>query len=101
MSEIDSSSREFQAQFLQLQRSALIDTQTLFQLMIEKGICTVDEILETRESVEASNPDVSRIDKEIEAVTGQAPKVTVQQQSKTALMNQLRDLIQELNSAST
>lgn len=90
-------SDDFNLKFLQLQRSALIDTQTLFQLMIEKGICTVDEILATRETVEANNPDVARIDKEIESITGVVPKSNIQQQSKSALLNQLKDLIEALN----
>ena len=90
-------SDDFNLKFLQLQRSALIDTQTLFQLMIEKGICTVDEILATRETVEANNPDVARIDKEIESITGEPLKPSVAQQSKSALLDQLRDLIQVLN----
>lgn len=91
-------SKEFQLQFLQLQRSALIDTQTLFQIMIEKGICTVDEIAQTRESVEINNPDVERISKEIAELQGvsyikpkQTPKVSPE------LLNQLKELIANLN----
>ena len=91
-------SKEFQLQFLQLQRSALIDTQTLFQLMIEKGICTVDEITQTRESVEINNPDVERISKEIAELQGVSytkpkliPKVSPE------LLSQLKELIANLN----
>lgn len=91
------SNDEFNLKFLQLQRSALIDTQTLFQIMIEKEICTVDDILSARESVEANNPDVARIDTEIQSITGEVPRSNIKQQSKSALMNQLKDLIQSLN----
>lgn len=88
---------KFSLEFLQLQRSALIDTQTLFQILIDKGVCTLDEILAIRENVEQNNPDVIRIGNQIESITGELPKSNVQQQSKSALMNQLKDLIQSLN----
>lgn len=92
-------SKEFQLQFLQLQRSALIDTQTLFQIMIEKGICTVDDITQTRESVECNHPDVRRIDKEIATIKGE--EYTGPQSNsisnKSALLNQLKDLVKSLN----
>ena len=57
--------------FLQLQRSALIDTQTIFQLLVEKGICNVDDIAATRQKVEMSDGSVKQIDAEIARLRGE------------------------------
>lgn len=95
---MEHNSTEFQLQFLQLQRSALIDTQTLFQIMVEKGICTVDEIAQARNSVECNNPDVERISREIAELQGVSyikPKPTPKVSPE--LLSQLKELIASLN----
>ena len=86
----------FKLLFLELQRSALIDTQTIFQLLIEKEICTVDEITQMRQTVECNNADVARIDQEIAAAKGEKyiPK-SLPRDTKKALMEQLQKLLQE------
>ena len=57
--------------FLQLQRSALIDTQTIFQLLVEKGTCNVDEVTATRQKVEMNDGSVKQIDAEIARLRGE------------------------------
>lgn len=50
---------------LQLQRSALIDIQTVIQVLIDKGLCTVDDIVQIRSKIESDSEDIKRIDKQI------------------------------------
>ena len=56
---------ELKLSLLQLQRSALIDTQTIMQILIDKGICEVADIMDTRYKIESSSEDVKRIDEAI------------------------------------
>ena len=65
--------KEFQIALLELQRSALIDTQTLFQILIEKDVCSVDEILSKRAQIENTNPDVASLDLKICNLKGESP----------------------------
>lgn len=90
---MDDLKSQLELMMLQLQRSALIDTQTLFQLLIEKGICTVDEITSMRGSVENTNSDVRRIDQQIAELKGEEYKPALSISNKTELMNQLRKLL--------
>lgn len=85
---------KFEILFLKLQRSALIDTQTLFQIMIEKGICTLDEIMTAHETVEQNNPDVKRIDDQLFELTGEHIQPLISK--KTLLLDQLQQLKAEL-----
>ena len=86
----------FDLHFLELQRSALIDTQTLFQIMIEKGICTVDEILSVHDRIESNNPDVRQLDNAIAELKGE--EVVPRNNSKSALLAQLQEMKKELMS---
>lgn len=85
---------ELRIMMLQLQRSALIDTQTLFQLLIEKGICSVEEITQLRQTIELNNEDVARIDNQIADLQGvERPN---KQLNKTELKDQLRMLLKDI-----
>lgn len=87
-------SDELRIEMLQLQKAALIDTQTIFQILVDKGICAVDEVVSTRERIEAANPDVHSLDVKIANLKGEE---LPQQPSKTELLAQLRQLIDSLN----
>jgi len=90
---------QLELMMLQLQRSALIDTQTLFQLLIEKEICTLDEITSMRNTVESNNGDVRRLDQQIAELKGEPYRPPLSISNKSELVNQLRKLLQsELNS---
>jgi hypothetical protein len=56
---------ELSISLLQLQRSALIDTQTVMQVMIDKGLCDLSDLVETRSRIEKESDDIKRIDQEI------------------------------------
>ena len=99
MDEFEDLKLHLETMMLQLQRSALIDTQTLFQIMIEKEICSIDEITEARSQVEENNKDVQRIDTEIEKLTGQRPKKYTQP-IKSELLDELKSLLNQLGNSS-
>lgn len=65
MENITEQIRQLNINLLQLQRSALIDTQTSLQLLVDKGICDVEDIVETRKKIETESEDVKRIDNAI------------------------------------
>lgn len=90
--------KEIQIALLQLQRSALIDTQTLMQLMIDKGICDSEDIVNTRSKIENESADILRIDKQIEAIGGTvaATPVPASVAAKDELKKQLHDLLVQL-----
>jgi len=81
---------------LQLQRSALIDTQTLFQILIDKNICSVDDIVCTRSEIETNNEDVHKLDSQI-AKLCQHADVPLNTLPKSVLMQQLKELLKDLN----
>lgn len=91
--------KEIKISLLQLQRSALIDTQTVMQLMVDKGICDVEDIVSTRTKIETESNDIRRIDKQIEEAGGQvlstpAPDAIA---NKEDARKQLKELLQQLN----
>lgn len=86
---------------LQLQRSALIDTQTVMQILVDKGICTLSEIVETRSKIEKESPDIDRIDQQIESLGGTVnltpvPEVISDKQELKHQLNQLKQLLQQV-----
>lgn len=90
--------KELQLNMLQLQRSALIDTQTLFQLMIDKGVCDVEDIVSTRTRVETDNEAILNIDEQIEHCGGTVSPTPVPDSiaAKEDLKAQLIELISQL-----
>ena len=89
---------ELQLALLQLQRSALIDTQTVMQLMIDKGICDTEDIVTTRSRIENESEDILRIDKQIEDCGGSVVSTPVPESisNKEDLKKQLHDLLLQL-----
>ena len=83
---------ELEIELLQLQRSALVDTQTIMQILIDKKICETSELIETRSKIESSSQDVARIDKQIESLGGVVPKV----QSSDMTMMPMKDKMKAL-----
>ncbi len=94
--------KELQLALLQLQRSALIDNQTVLQLMIDKGLCTVEEIVNMRIKIESDSPDIQRIDSEIVEHGGAITRTPVPESisNKSDLKNQLLNLINQLKDVS-
>lgn len=92
----DEDIKQFEISLLQLQRSALVDTQTLMQLLIDKGICTVDDIIDTRAKIEGTSPDVKRIDDQIIELGGAVPVVSCSVKSKNQQLGVLKELLKEL-----
>ena len=90
---------ELQIALLQLQRSALIDTQTIMQLMIDKGICDSEDIINTRSRIEDESEDIIRIDGEIKQHGGQVIKTPTPESvtHKEDLKKQLHQLLLQLN----
>lgn len=70
MKTIDQKLKDIEIALLQLQRSALIDTQAIMQIMLDKGLCTLEDILDTRSRIEDNSPDVKRIDDQIVSCGG-------------------------------
>lgn len=94
-------SNELEIALLQLQRSALIDTQTVLQLMLNKGIVQMDDIIETRSRIEHENSDVKRLDSAILAKGGQLietpqPDLNTYTSVKSQL-KQLEELLKQLS----
>lgn len=94
-------SSELEIALLQLQRSALIDTQTVLQLMLNKGIVQMDDIIETRSRIEHENSDVKRLDSAILAKGGQIIE-TPQPDPNTytsvkSQLKQLEELLKQLS----
>ena len=86
---------------LQLQRSALIDTQTIMQILVDKEICTLTELAETRAKIEKESPDVDRIDEQIQSLGGTVkltpiPEVIADKQELRNQLNQLKQLLQQV-----
>ena len=46
-------------------RKAVVETQTIEQFLVMKGICTIDEFREMRKKVEANSAEVIDLDKQI------------------------------------
>ena len=92
---------EIEIALLQLQRSALIDTQTIMQLMIDKGICDVEDIVNTRSRIEHESEDVKRIDNQIKQCGGVVSITPLPDDiaNKEELKKQLYTLIQELKNS--
>jgi len=92
---------ELEIALLQLQRSALIDTQTIMQILIDKEICTLTELTETRARIEKESPDVDRIDEQIQSLGGTVkltpvPEVIADKQELKNQLNQLKQLLQQV-----
>lgn len=87
-------------QLLQLQRSALIDTQTCLQLMLDKGICSLDDVLDARARIEAENEDVKKLSEQILSLGGTLPQADLGRGTKRAelqdQLKQLHDLIEQM-----
>ena len=96
LSEIDN----IKLQLLQLQRSALIDTQTCLQLMLDKGICSLDDVLDARARIEAENEDVKKLSEQILSLGGTLPQADLGTGTKRAelqdQLKQLHDLIEQM-----
>lgn len=93
--------KEIKIALLQLQRSALIDTQTIMQLLLDKGICDMEDIVETRKKIESESEDILRIDKAIELSGGQVSSTPVPEgvSKKEDLKKQLSELLSQLKSS--
>lgn len=91
--------KEIEIALLQLQRSALIDTQTVMQLMIDKGICDTEDIVNTRTRIEHESEDIKRIDDQIEKSGGSVVATPVPEaiSNKEDLKNQLKELVKQLS----
>ena len=87
--------KDLEIALLQLQRSALIDTQTIMQLLVDKGICSIDDIVSTRSKIETENKDILRIDEQIKELGGTviATPVPEGKIKKDALKKQLGELL--------
>lgn len=96
MDEFNNLKTQLELMMLQLQRSALIDTQTVFQILIDKGVCSADDIVSAKDTIECSNEDVRRLDEQIAKLQGKEYKPKV---NKSLLMDQLKQLLSQLNSA--
>lgn len=85
---------ELNISLLQLQRSALIDTQTVMQVMIDKGLCDLSDLVETRSRIEKESHDVKRIDEEIVSKGGTVCAAPIPENvgNKTQLQKQLDQL---------
>lgn len=97
MRSIDNELRELKIGLLQLQRSALIDTQAIMQILLDSGICTVDDIVSARERIENTSPEVKRLDDEIVLAGGEVIK-TPQTEKQKNIQEQvalLKDLIHQ------
>ena len=51
-------------------RSTYIEIQSLWRILVEKGICTIDEVKSTREYVEKTAPRVRELDNTIRELQG-------------------------------
>lgn len=94
---------QLQVALLQLQRSALIDTQTIMQIMVDKGICDLETIIETRSKIESESEDVKRINDQILSQGGTiviTPDSDIPIGKKAELKKQLAELKQLLSSIS-
>lgn len=93
--------RELEIALLQLQRSALIDTQTIMQLMIDKGICSVDDMVSTRSKIEQDSLDIWKIDKQIVEHGGQITQTPLSDSlsKKEDLKKELKNLISQLKNS--
>lgn len=102
MRSIDSELTELKIGLLQLQRSALIDTQAIMQILVDCGICTIDDIVNSRERIENESPEVARIDEEIIEAGGQIVKTpkTEKQKNVEEQINLLKDLLGQLTAES-
>lgn len=94
--------KDLEIALLQLQRSALIDTQTVMQLMIDKGICDVEDLVNTRSKIETENKDILRIDEQIkelggEVITTPIPESKAKKDELKKQLNELLSLLRETN----
>lgn len=98
MRSIEKDLKQLQIGLLQLQRSALIDTQAIMQILIDCEICTSEDIVNTRQKIEDTSPEVKRIDQEILASGGEISRtpLTEKQQNVQEQMNVLKDLLKQL-----
>lgn len=87
--------KDLEIALLQLQRSALIDTQTVMQLLVDKGICSIDDIVSTRSKIETENKDILRIDEQIKELGGTVTATPIPESKikKDALKKQLGELL--------
>ena len=91
---------------LQLQRSVLIDTQTILQVLLSKGICNLEDLAHIRTKIETENMQVLEINKAIESLGGSLPEVVntpIQSNSVTneqlQELQELQDLLEQLAKA--
>ena len=90
--------KDLQLSLLLLQRSALIDIQTVLQVMVDKGLCTLADIEEARCRIESDNPDIQRINAQIVEQGGEIPASPVLENhtNMQTQLNTLRDLLKQL-----
>lgn len=98
----DQELKEMQIALLQLQRSALIDTQTIMQILLDKGICELDDIIDTRAKIESQNKDVERIDHQILEYGGQVvqtphPEGLTKREAIQEQLKSLQELIAQMS----
>lgn len=98
MTSVDSSIKDLKVSLLQLQRSALIDTQTIMQILIDCEICNADDIVNTRQNIEDNSPEIKRIDQEIEVMGGSVVKTPPSEKQKNVQeqMDILKGLLKQL-----
>lgn len=87
---------ELKLSLLQLQRSALIDTQTIMQILIDKGICEVADIMDTRYKIESSSEDVKRIDEAILEGGGSIVQVSDPKSEVNKRIDELEALLKKM-----
>ena len=92
---------------LQLQRSALLDTQTIMQIMLDKGICDAQDIVDTRTRIQKESPDVRKLDNAILEAGGfvyEIPELPEGVKTTASLrkeLDQLKSMLTQIASGST
>lgn len=89
---------------LQLQRSALLDTQTVMQILLNKNVCELSELLEVRSQIESASEDIKRIDNQILECGGSVEKIPqpdpeLVKPSVQSQLNQLEQLLKQIAEA--
>ena len=95
MNSLENQIKELNISLLQLQRSALLDTQTILQLMLDKNMCSVDDILAARNKVSSESRDIERIDKAIVSAGGSP--LSVPDPDDSVLLNDPKHQLKELH----
>lgn len=101
MSDVEESIKELKVALLQLQRSVLIDTQTILQILLNKGLCNLEDLTHVRNYIEKENIAVQQLNQSIQSLGGSLDQVNNVPQSTSnpetaSKMQELQELIQQL-----